>query len=202
MHQNPGTDPPSLFSRVKQEVKEIGLVTLYFLFCFSVILTLKKLLLASYDIDVYVLSTAVISALIAAKVVVVLDKTHAGTRFETKRALGLAVLYKTLVYIVVTAAVLSLEKLVHAYRESSTLGEVILNVWEHRNRNMILAKAICVGLAFVGYHLYAGLDRQLGEGTLRRLIMSRGGQPANRSSVHTPQASQVNRDSATDASNE
>ncbi|MGH7479910.1 MAG: hypothetical protein ACREJ8_10045, partial [Candidatus Methylomirabilales bacterium] len=42
----------------------------------------------------------------------------------------------------------------------------------HRDRNVILAKVICVGLAFAGYHLYAGLDRRLGEGTLRRLVMT------------------------------
>jgi hypothetical protein len=42
----------------------------------------------------------------------------------------------------------------------------------HRDRNVILAKVICIGLAFAGYHLYAGLDRRLGEGTLRRLVMT------------------------------
>jgi hypothetical protein len=199
---NPDTARPSLLSRTKQEAKEIGLVTLYFLFCFSVILTLKKLLLADYDIDVYVLSTVVISALIAAKIVVILDKTHAGTRFETTRALGLAVLYKTLVYIVATAIVLSLEKLVHAYRESGTLGEAILSVWAHRDGNLILAKVICVGLAFAGYHLYVGLDRQLGEGTLRRLIMTRGGQPMSRPSDRASDRQQRGRDSAPDAINE
>jgi hypothetical protein len=202
MHKNPAIAPVSLLSRAKQEAQEIGLVTLYFLFCFSVVLALKKLLLASYDIEVYVLSTVVISALIVAKVVVVLDKTRAGTRFETTRALGLAALYKTLVYTAVTAGVLFLEKLVHAYRESGALGEAILTMWAHRDRNMILAKVLCVGLAFAGYHLYTGLDRQLGEGTLRRLVMTRGGQPTSRPSVHSPHAQQTNMDSATDAINE
>jgi hypothetical protein len=162
MHKNPAIAPVSLLSRAKQEAQEIGLVTLYFLFCFSVVLALKKLLLASYDIEVYVLSTVVISALIVAKVVVVLDKTRAGTRFETTHVLGLAALYKTLVYTAVTAGI----------------------------------------LAFAGYHLYTGLDRQLGEGTLRRLVMTRGGQPTSRPSVHSPHAQQTNMDSATDAINE
>jgi hypothetical protein len=36
MHDNPATAPASLLSRAKQEAKEIGLVTLYFLLCFSV----------------------------------------------------------------------------------------------------------------------------------------------------------------------
>ena len=95
----------------KHEIKEIGLVSLYFFFCFSVFLTLKKLLLADYQIEVSVLSTAVISALIAAKIVIVLDKIHAGRRFDASYSLGLAALYKTLMYILVTFIVLYLEKL-------------------------------------------------------------------------------------------
>ena len=186
MNENSVITPVSLLSRAKHEVKEIGLVTLYFLFCFSVVLMLKKLLLASYDIEVFVLSTVVLSALIVGKVVVVLDKTRAGTRFDTTHSLGVAALYKTLVYIVATFVVLFLEKVVHAYRESGLLGEAILAVWAHRDRNLIFAKVLCVGLAFAGYHLYAGLDRRLGEGTLRRLVMTRGRPAMEKNEARTP----------------
>jgi hypothetical protein len=166
--------PMSLPSRLKHEVQQVGLVTLYFFFCFSVVLTLKKLFLASYDIEVYALSSAVVGALVAAKIVVVLDATRAGTRFDARLPFGLAVLYKTLVYGLATFVVLFLEKLFHAYRESGTLGQALMDVWAHRDRNVILAKVICISLAFAAYHLYTGLDRRLGEGTLRRLVMSRG----------------------------
>ena len=37
----------SLATKAKHELKEIGLVALYFLFCFGIILTLKKLLATS-----------------------------------------------------------------------------------------------------------------------------------------------------------
>jgi hypothetical protein len=174
MHETPALAPPRLLSRAQQEAKEIGLVTLYFLFCFSVVLILKKLLLESYDIEVFVLSTVIVSALVVGKVVVVLDKTRAGTRFDTNHPLAVAALYKTLVYTAATFVVLCLEKAFHAYRESGQLWEAVLEVWAHRDRNLILAKVLCVGLAFAGYHLYAGLDRRLGEGALRRLVMTRG----------------------------
>lgn len=164
----------SLLSRLKHEVEHVGLVTLYFLFCFGVVLTLKRLLLAQYQVEVYALSTAVVGALVVGKVVVVLDKTRAGTRFEARLPLGLAALYKTMVYALVTFVVLFLEKLFHAYRESGTLGQAVMELWAHRDRNVILGKVIIIGLAFAVYHLYAGLDRRLGEGTLRRVVMSRG----------------------------
>jgi len=69
-------------SWVKHELKEVGLVTLYFLSCFGIILTLRKLFLADYQIKVYALSAAVVGALMAAKIALLLGHTRAGTRFD------------------------------------------------------------------------------------------------------------------------
>jgi hypothetical protein len=159
-----------LLSVLKKEIKEVGLVALYFFFSFGVLLTLKKLFLAEYQVEVHAISAAAVSALIAAKIVIILDATHAGSRFDASFPLGLAAVYKTLIYILATFVVLYLEKLIEAYWEIGMLGQAISDVWEHRNRNIMLAKVLCVGLTFFVYHLYAGLDRRLGEGTLRRLV--------------------------------
>jgi hypothetical protein len=159
-----------LLSTLKQEIKEVGLVTLYFFLCFVVMLTLKKLLLADYHIEVHALSTAVVSALIVAKLVIILDKTPAGNRFDASHPLGIAALYKALVYMLVTFIVLFIEKLFHAYREVGMFGQSVIYVWEHKDRNIMLAKVIVIGLMFLSYHLYAGLDRCLGKGRLRRLV--------------------------------
>lgn len=175
-----------LLSVLKNEIKEVGLVTLYFFFCFGMLLTLKKLFLADYQIEVQAFSTAIIGALVIAKIVIVLDHTHAGTRFDSRLPLGLATLYKTLFYILVTAVVLFLERLFHFYRESGVLERAVIELWEHRDRNIILAKVLCIGLTFLGYHLYAGLDRRLGEGTLRRLVLGRPDLPGNTSAESRP----------------
>ena len=164
----------SLLSAVKHEIKHVGLVTLYFLVCFGIVLTLKKLFLAAYQIDFYGLSAVVIGALVVAKVVVILDSTRTGTRLDADYPLVLAASYKTLCYSVATFLVLFGERVFHAYRESGALGVAIGDVWRGRNLNVILAKAICIGLAFAVYHLYGGIDRRLGQGTLWRAISSRG----------------------------
>jgi hypothetical protein len=166
-----------LLSVLKHGIEEVGLVSLYFFFCFGVILTLKKLFLADYQVEVNAVSTAAISALIAAKIVLVLDATHVGSRFDASFPLGLAALYKTLVYILATFVILFLGKLIESYWELGMLGQAVLDVWEHRNRNIILAKVLCVGLTFFVYHLYAGLDRRLGDGMLRRLVTERPNPP-------------------------
>lgn len=166
-----------ILAKLKHEAKEVGLVTLYFLLWFGFILTLKKLLLATYDIEFYAFSSAVVGALIVGKVIVVLDKTRAGTRFDSNHSLGAAALYKTTMYSLCTALVLVSEKMFHAYRESNTLSEALMVVWEHQDRHLILAKILCIGLAFMGYHLYAGIDRRLGEGTLKTMIFNQPSWP-------------------------
>ncbi len=162
------------FGRLIGEMNQVGLVTLYFMVCFTLVLTLKKLFLAQYAVDFYGVSTAVVAALVVGKVVVVLDHTRIGNRFDLTHALWLGVLYKTLVYTAVTSLVVIAEKIFHAWQEGGLFGESLRHVWEHRDRNVMLATVICIGLAFAGYNLYSAIDRRLGEGTLRHLILRRG----------------------------
>jgi hypothetical protein len=165
---------------LKHEIRQIGLVTLFFLFCFGVVAILKKLMLAAYAIEVTALFTALVFALLVGKVVVIMDKTRAGTRFDARLRLGVAVLYKSAIYTLVTFLVLAAEKVFHAYRETGTFWGGVAEVWAHRNRSEILVKVICIGLAFVAYHLFVGIDRRLGEGTLWRLVMGRRGDRESR----------------------
>lgn len=168
---------------LKHELKEVGIVTLYFFGCFGVVLLLKKLMLAAYQVEVNALASAALAALIAAKVVIILDKTGAGARFDAALPLGWAAVGKTLIYALAAFAVLFAEKLFHAWRHSGELGAALGEVWEVRDRNLMLAKTLCAGLAFLGYHLYAGVDRQLGRGTLRGLLTVRAGSPRPAASV-------------------
>ena len=163
----------SLLTRVKHELREVGLVTLYFFFCFGIILLLKKLFLAAYEIEYYAISVVIVGALVAGKIVVVLDHTPLGTRFAARHRPGVAALLKSLVYLAVTFLLLTGEKVFHAYRESGALGRAFADVWEHRDRNAILAKTICVGLAFAGYHLFRATDHRLGKGTLWRALWNK-----------------------------
>jgi hypothetical protein len=163
----------TVLARVKQELRQVGLVTLYFIVCFGVVLTLKKLFLAEHQIEFYALSGVVVGGLVAGKVVVVLDHTPLGHRFAADHRPGLAALYKTIIYTAVAFVVVASEKLFHAYRESDGLASAITTVWENRDRSVIMAKVLCVGLAFLGYHLFVAADSRLGKGTLWRALWAR-----------------------------
>ena len=154
------------FETLKEELKTAGLATLFFLCCFLIILVLKKLLLAQYDIDFYGLSAAIIGAGVIGKVVVVLDKARAGTRFETSQPPSVSILYKTSVYTVVVLLVVAAEKVFHAWRESGTLQAALTEVWHGRDRSHILATVLCVGLAFAAYNMLSAINRRLADGRL------------------------------------
>lgn len=143
------------------ELKAAGFATLYFLCCFLFVMVLKKLFLAQYDIAFHGLSIAVVGAAIVGKVVVVLDKTSTGTRFESSHPPGVSVFYKTLVYSLVVLLVVTAEKVFHAYRESHAFGSAVADVWHGRQRSHILATVLCIGLAFAAYNVFSTINRRL-----------------------------------------
>ena len=160
---------------LKREAIEVGSVTLYFLSCFLVVAMLMKIVLAEHQVEFRGFAEALVMALILAKVVVVMGKTKAGTRFDARVPVAIASGYKSVLYFAATFGVLLGEKVFHAYREHHALGTAIVEVWMHRSRGIILVKSICIALALVGYHLYAGVDRRLGGGILWRVMWKRAG---------------------------
>ena len=145
------------------------------LFSFGIFTTLKKLFLATYQIEFSALVPAMIGALALAKIVVVLDLTPVATRLDARHPIWVAALYKTLFYCAVSTPVLFAERVWHFYRETGALGEAVLEAWTRIDRNAVLARVIIIGLVFACYHLYHGIDRRLGRDKLRRMIFGRGG---------------------------
>ncbi len=158
---------------IKKELKTAGIASLYFLCVFLLIILLKKLLLAQYDISYFGMSAAVVGALIVGKVVVVLDNFRAGTRYESSHSPITSILYKTLVYSAAVLLVLAAEKIFHAYQESHDLAAAFLDIWQGRERSRILATILCIALAFTGYNLFSAVSRRLTNGKLAQWLIGR-----------------------------
>jgi hypothetical protein len=157
--------------RVRHEVREIGLVTLYFLACFLFFLSMKALLLDEYHIETPVLSTAIIGALVVAKVVVLLDKTSLGERFASSRLL-VHVLWRSLVYTAVAFVVTLAERLFDLYRRSGDLSTSLTELWAGEDVDHFLALNLTVGLSLLVYNVFAEIERHLGGGALRDLFLA------------------------------
>jgi hypothetical protein len=158
--------------RIRHELREIGLVTLYFLICFFFFLFLKKLLLEEYHLEVAIVRTAIVGALVTAKVVVLLEKTSFGSRFRGSRVF-LHVLYRSLTYTAVVFVVTTAEQLFDQYRERGQMPAALSELWQGRDFYHFLAMNLCVGVSFVLYNSFMEIDRHLGEGGLRKLFFAR-----------------------------
>ena len=149
-------------------MREIGLVTAYFLTCFLFFLTLKKLLLAEYRIASDVIGTAVVGALVIAKVVILLEKTSFGNWLRDSHVLG-HVVVRSLTYTGVVFLVTLAEHLFDAYRTTGALPAPATLASE-QNLDHFLAMNLAVGFSFLVYNSLSEIDRHLGEGGLRRLF--------------------------------
>jgi hypothetical protein len=115
----------SLRQRAIRELRAVLLTTLYFALWFGVLMLLKRLLLAQYQIEFRGLSLALFGALVVAKVVLVLDHVPLG-RWTRRHPAITDVLLRTLLYTIGVFIALLLEKAFedrHEYGSFESAGE-------------------------------------------------------------------------------
>ncbi len=154
-----------LINSLIKELKNIGAVTLFFLISFGLILLLMKFFLDEYSIQFYALSKIVVGSLVAAKVVIIMEKTPIVRKFRHYPRY-ICVLYKTIIYTFAVFLLGILEKLLihHIAIEA---------IIQNRNLNHFLAVNLCVAVVFCIYNILAEIDIYMGEGNLRKLFFSR-----------------------------
>lgn len=95
-------------SMLKNEALKVGVTTCFFATCFLAMMGVKALILADYKIAFFDVSTALLGALIVAKVVLVLEAVPLG-RWADGKAGFVYVLVRTLFYGLGVVVVLLLE---------------------------------------------------------------------------------------------
>lgn len=152
------------------EFVEVWRATLYFGICFSVVLFLKQLVLEQVHIAYSGWGKAWISALVVAKVLIVLNNTSWGRRLQHKAVLW-DVSYRSFIYSLVAAIVLVLEKLWEVHGEYPDLRSAMIGLYEARDIARIQGTVLCLFVTFFGYNLYGDLSRYLGRDRLRRFLL-------------------------------
>jgi hypothetical protein len=160
----------SVKQKLANEIKAIVLTTLYFAVWFGMLVVLKELILADYDIAFRGFSAALIGALVVAKVVLVMEHVTLGQWVHKHPAL-VDVILRTLLYTVGVFVALLLEKAFEARHEYGGFVAALKNILRHRDMPHVWANSICVGVALLGFNILAVVRRHLGEGGLVRLFM-------------------------------
>jgi len=161
----------SLPAKLRAEIRSVGLTTLFFAAWFGVLLVLKCLILAEYDIELRGMSIALIGALIVAKVVLVLEKVPLETWTRGRPAL-IHVAVRTGLYGLGILVVLLLEKAFEVRHEFGGFIPALTQVIRHQDIPHVLAAAIGVTGALLVFNAMFVIRRHLGKRELLGLFLS------------------------------
>ncbi|HKN01349.1 MAG TPA: hypothetical protein VJX23_12600 [Candidatus Binataceae bacterium] len=171
------------------EIQSIAPALLFFLVGFLVVLLVIKLFLAQYAIGFSPFSEAVIGAIFAAKAVLVLDHRDYARLRHFPRVY--AVVCKTIIYVFAVLVFGVVERVIHGYRETGSLGAGIRFFFHRTNRDRFFGTLLCVAIVFGAYFVIREVERMTGKGSMYELFFRRParvnksafGAPANKSAV-------------------
>lgn len=155
--------------KLKHEIKTVGLVTLYFGCWLAILLLIKQLVLAEYQIQFHGMIRALVGALILAKVVLVLEHAPLGSWVRHQPA-WIDVLLRTALYASGVLAVLVLEKGFEGRHEYGGVVQSISTIWAHEDIYHMWTNAIVITGALLVYNIMSVVRSHLGDGELVRLF--------------------------------
>lgn len=159
--------PPAL----KRELRAIGLTTLFFASWFGVLVILKELILADYQIGFRGMSAALIGALVVAKVVLLLERVSLGGWVRRQPAI-VDVVLRTTLYGAGVLLVLVLEKAFESRHAFGGFTAALPHVLHHPDIDHVWVNTIVVVGALFVFNLLSVIRRQLGDIGLTRLFLA------------------------------
>jgi hypothetical protein len=160
----------NLAHKLAKEIRVVATTTLYFAIWFGMLVLLKRLYLAEYEVRFRGLSVALLSALLVGKVVLLLEHVTLG-QWVRKHAVGIDVVLRTLLYTLAVCVALLLERGFEARHEHGGFAAGVAWVWQHRDMHHVWADTIAVGAALLVFNALSAVRQHLGEGRLQRLFL-------------------------------
>ncbi len=161
----------SVTQRLVKELKTIIITTIFFFVWFALVILLKRMLLAEYNIEVRGISLAIVGAVIVAKVVLVMERIPLSRRLEKLRPI-VDLILRTLLYSVGVLAALLLEKAFEARHEYGGFFDALRHIFQHRDMPHVWVNTIVVSLALLVFNAISLLREALGEGGLARTLLA------------------------------
>jgi hypothetical protein len=157
------------FNWLGREAKVAWPIASFFFIGFVIVLLIVKLMLEQYSIETVTLSRALIGALIAAKVVLILDKTPVARSFKSYPRI-IPVVAKAAVYALSFILVTKLEQSLDAWRHSGAVQSDRASMSIHGDLHRLLAVALGVGIVFAVYFALSEISEHIGDGVLWNLF--------------------------------
>lgn len=150
----------SFAKKLKSELKNVAVTTLFFAIWFVAMMLFKSLVLADYQIHFGGVSVALVGALIAAKVVILTEHVSLGAWVRTQPRV-IDVLLRTALHMIGVIIVLLLERAFESRHEYDGFVPALVNVFKHRDIYTVWASAIGVTGALLTFNAIAVLRQVL-----------------------------------------
>jgi|1_EtaG_2_1085319.scaffolds.fasta_scaffold01724_7 hypothetical protein len=164
--------PPTMSfgQKLMHEIREVAVTTLYFAVWIGVLMVLKVLILAEYQIEFKGLSLVLVGAMVLAKVVLVLEHVPLGS-LTRKQPAWVDVLVRTALYSLGVFVVLVLEKAFEGRHEHGGFGPSLMSLFQRADADHVWANAIALCGALLVYNCFYVVKRRLGAGQIARLFL-------------------------------
>lgn len=154
--------------KVIDEIKSIFWTSLYFFIWFGSLMVIKVLLLREFQIEFVGLTMVIVSSLVVAKVVLVLE--YIPLPFSQKQQAWFEVLVRTMLYISGVFVVLVFEKSFEARHEYGGMLQAMTNLASHRDIYHIWVNVISVFGALLFFNIWTIVKKHYGAGMFLKMM--------------------------------
>jgi hypothetical protein len=167
--------------KVAHEFEELAGIFLYLAFFFFAIATYSMLLLDKFHVSYFVYGTALINALVIAKVILIGEYAHLGKRQEA-RPLILSALNKAFLFGMLVFAFHIVEETV----KHLIHGETMASAWRGIRIDDLLARSVVIFCTFIPLFAFRELRRVIGEDNFWDLFFRTGALARNQAKFDLP----------------
>jgi hypothetical protein len=160
------SEKKSVKQKVVHEFKEVAILTAYLAFFFCALATYSMLLLGKFHISYFAYGTAIINALVIAKVILIGDALHAGTKYEG-RALLYSAIWKAFVFGLLVFAFHILEEMI----KQLIHGKDALGAFHEIRLEDLLSRTVIIFCTFIPLFIFREMKRVLGEEKFWTLVL-------------------------------
>jgi hypothetical protein len=164
-----GPKQATLKQKAAHELREFAVISSYLAFFFCAVATYSSLLLDQFHVSYFVYATALINALVIAKVILIGEYAHLGKKHESK-PLFLSALYKAFVFSLLVFAFHIVEEAI----KRRWHGETFATAYHGIRVNELLARSVVIFCAFLPLFAFRELRRVLGEDNFSTLFFRNG----------------------------
>jgi hypothetical protein len=163
------TSKPSAGQRVKHELREFAIISVYLLICFSALMFYRYAILDQHGLSTWRFGLAIGKALILGKFILIGKALRVGERRQSSSLAG-GVLAKSLLFLIVLIVLSIIEEIIVSLIHHRPFSEGLA---ERGTPLQMAASSVVMLLVLIPYFAFQELDELMGDGKLKNMFFAK-----------------------------